>query len=176
MNIFLAPHSDDETLFGAYILLRHRPLVVVCFEGRRRRRDAPAALREAETAAAMAILGCEHRCLGLPSGAWESLETLLASLDVDHAWAPLPEEDGHSQHNGVGELALRLWPGRVTLYATYTMGGGKTTRGDRVEAEPGWPVLKRQALACYASQIARPGTSAHFERDIAEYTIEPVLA
>lgn len=175
MNLLLSPHSDDETLFCTYTCLRHRPLVLVCFDGRRRKHYVPPEVREAETAAAMLILGCEHQHLHVPCDPpdWELLERKLADCQPDHVWAPLPEEDGHSQHNGVGQLALRLWPGRVSLYATYTMGGGKTTIGTEVVPDEGWPTLKRQALAAYVSQQARPGTRPHFERDQTEYLVEP---
>ena len=36
-NLLLAPHADDETLFACYTLLRHRPLVLLCFPGAERR-------------------------------------------------------------------------------------------------------------------------------------------
>jgi hypothetical protein len=29
VKVFLSPHHDDETLFGAFTLLRERPLVVI---------------------------------------------------------------------------------------------------------------------------------------------------
>src|SRR5690606_38099756 len=29
-RIFISPHPDDETLFGAYTLMREKPLVVIC--------------------------------------------------------------------------------------------------------------------------------------------------
>lgn len=175
MNLLLAPHNDDEALFASYLCLRHNPLVLVCFDGRRRRHYVPTAVREAETAAAMQILGCGYRQLHIPCDPpdWDALEEHLAGHDPEHVWAPLPEPDGHSQHNGVGNLARRLWPDRTSLYATYTMGGGKTTAGEPVPIEPGWAELKQQALACYRSQLARPGTRPHFERSPHEYVTPP---
>lgn len=172
MNLFLAPHNDDEALFGTYTLLRHHPLVLVCFDGRRRRHYVPSAVREAETAAALAILGCQYHQLHVQCDPpdWGQLEQVLRRFEPGHVWAPLPEPDGHSHHNGVGELAARLWPTRCTYYATYTMTGGRSQVGERVEPEPGWEDLKRQALACYASQLARPGTRPHFEAPLDEYT------
>lgn len=175
MKYLLAPHNDDEALFATYTLLRHQPTVVVCLDGWRGRRwDVPVDVRAAETAAALAVLGCPpHIQLSLPPD-WgtlaDALEIVLA--DAEHVWAPLPEEDGHSHHNRVGELAMQMFPGRCTLYATYTMTGGKTTVGRLVPYEDGWPELKRAALSCYASQLARPGTRPHFERSLDEYQLE----
>ncbi len=170
MNLFLAPHHDDETLFGAYTLLRFRPLVLVCFPGSAR--FGSTNVRQAETAAAMRILGCEW------APAYEDPDGyvgVLERLDPDRVWAPLPEADGHSDHNAVGETALRLWPDRTTLYATYTLAGGKTESGERVDVEPGWEDLKRRALACYVSQIEHAGTRPHFERSRDEYLADQTL-
>lgn len=174
MNYLLAPHSDDESLFAAYTLLRHHPLVFICFNGRRRKHYVPEEVREAETAAAMEVLGCEFKHLHVRSDPpdWVYLSELLVSLaEPDHVWAPLPEHDGHSHHNGVGHMALELWPGRVTLYATYTMHGGKSMLGTPVPPEDGWEDLKRKALTCYESQLAREGTRPHFERALDEYEV-----
>ncbi len=177
MKLFLSPHCDDEALFGSYTLLRHRPLVIVCFNGRLARHLASSETREAETSAAMRILGCQARFLRVPSASdgEAELERLLARFSPEHVWAPLPEADGHSHHNVVGEVALRLWPDRTSLYATYTLGGGKTQLGERVEVEEGWADLKEAALACYVSQIEHAGTRPHFERSLDEYVTEPAM-
>ncbi len=166
MNILLAPHPDDETLFAAYTLLEHHPLVLVCYPGAARH-GAPET-RLGELADAMRVLGCE----------WQppddgDLETRLSQIpDVDHVWAPYPEDGGHSAHNRVGELAVELWPGRVTWYTTYTV-DGRSTAGERVEAPLAWQELKVRALNCYASQIAHPGTRPHFKRGLEEYLVQP---
>ena len=179
MNLFLSPHNDDEALFGSYILLRYKPLVVVCFRGRRARHLPGPEVRNAETAAAMKILGCDHQCLGVicdPSN-WNRLERLLKAYEPERVWAPLPEPEGHLDHNGVGELALKLWPGRVSLYATYSHNGDtRTQTGTAIEPDPSWPELKRKALKCYRSQRAKPDTAFHFERPLAEYVTEAVTA
>lgn len=170
----LAPHSDDESLFAAYTLLRYKPTVLVCFSGRRRRHYVPEPVREAETAAAMAILGCDdYHFLRVQCDHpdWVYLSEVLASFDPTHVWAPLPEDDGHYHHNGVGRLALELWPDRITLYSTYTMTGGRSTVGTPVPTDPGWDVLKRKALDCYVSQQARKGTRPHFEQPLGEYEV-----
>lgn len=147
--------------------------MLVCFDGRRRRHYVPSEVREAETAAAIQILGCEYRQLHVPCDPpdWDALEAILRAQEPSRVWAPLPEQHGHSQHNGVGEMASRLWPGRVEFYSTYTMTAGRSRIGEPAWVEDGWPELKRQALACYVSQLARPGTAAHFERGLDEYVL-----
>lgn len=171
MNLLLAPHSDDEALFASYICLRHKPLVVVCLEGRRKRTFVPNHVRESETAAAMRLLGCDVRFLPVTCDPpdWLMVEELVRDYTPDRVWAPLPEPDGHEQHNAIGNLAAALWPGRVEFYSTYTLTGGRSKVGERVDEEPGWAELKQRALACYASQRSKPDTSQHFEEDLAEY-------
>lgn len=164
MNLLLSPHHDDAELFASYACLRYRPHVVVCFTGGTR--YGATDVRQAETAAAMRILGCEWSAL------YEQTDraAYLESLDPARVFAPMPEPDGNAEHNFVGELALDLWPDRVTLYTTYTP-SGRTVVGDPVRVEAGWKDLKRRALACYVSQIAHPGTRPHFRRPLDEYLV-----
>ncbi len=166
MNILLAPHPDDETLFSAYTLIEHHPLVLVCYPGAARH-GAPEK-RLAELADAMRVLGCDWQ----PPPDFD-LEIYLRGMpEVEHVWAPYPEDGGHSAHNRVGELAVKLWPGHVTWYSTYTV-DGRSTVGDRVEAPLAWQELKVRALNCYASQIEHPGTRPHFKRGLEEYLAQP---
>jgi LmbE family N-acetylglucosaminyl deacetylase len=170
VNLFLSPHSDDEALFGTYTLLRHKPLVVVCFEGRRKRNYVPNEVRVAETDAAMRLLGCDFRQLPVPCDPpeWSELEFLVRMLKPERVWAPLPELAGHPHHNAIGNLARFLWPDKTAFYATYTH-SGRSTIGDRVDEESGWQDLKQRALACYQSQNSKPDTAFHFNGDTAEY-------
>lgn len=169
VNLLLAPHHDDEALFASFICLGQKPLVVVCFTGSPR--HGPPEVRRAETAAAMDVLGC--RWIDFTDANDDQLSMRLRALPhPDRAWAPLPEEGGHSQHNKLGEIAQKLWPGRVMFYTTYTE-QGRSTCGDPVDVQPGWEALKRRALACYPSQMKRPGTRVHFERPLDEYVVTP---
>lgn len=174
MEVFVSPHADDEALFGAFTLLRHRPLVYVCFQSRRARHLCSLEQREAETAAAMEVLGCEFVQPRIPCDPpdFEALEQqLLADFPSppDRVWAPLPEEDGNSQHNRTGELCAQLWPGRVSFYATYTGPGHRSRAGELVEPEPGWDVLKQAAMDCYVSQKTYVGTAYHWQQGLDEY-------
>ncbi len=169
MNILLAPHPDDETLFAAYTLLEHHPLVLVCYPGAARH-GAPET-RLGELADAMRVLGCDW--LPPPDESVDLDGHLRAyGAFAEHVWAPYPEEGGHSAHNRVGELAVELWPGRVTWYTTYTE-QGRSTAGALVSPKGGWQDLKVRALNCYASQIAHPGTRPHFKRGLEEYLVQP---
>lgn len=172
VNLLLAPHSDDEALFATYLQLRHRPLVVICLEGRRARHLVPNHVRVAETAAATRLLGCDYRQLPVPCDPpdWNLVEAMLTEYKPDKVFAPLPEFGGHPHHNAVGNLAQYLWPGQVEFYATYTGAGDRSTVGKRVPEEPGWQQLKQRALACYRSQNSKPDTAQHFHQDLAEYT------
>lgn len=167
MKLLLAPHCDDEALFAAYICLRENPLVVFCFDGAPR--HGPFETRWAEALHATRILGCEAIALREPH---ETLEDRLSSFDPEHVWAPLPESDGNADHNLVGEIAERLWPGKVSFYVTYT-DSGRTVIGEPVATEMGWLSLKQKALACYQSQIRHPATRPHFERGLDEYELNP---
>lgn len=192
-SLFLAPHNDDETLFGAFTLLRHKPLVVVVFKSdiqEKRGTGITAAMREAETAAAMEVLGCEWQQWplldsGSEANGWtaddifarlEMLDGLAGdlaedgsgSLGYDRVFAPAVEEGGHAQHNLVGEIADNLFGGRVTHYKTYTNGRGRS-EGVPVEYENEWIGLKLCALSQYASQIAEPSTGHHFAQALTEW-------
>ncbi len=164
MKLLLSPHPDDETLFAAYTLLEHHPLVVFCYPGAPRH-GAPEQ-RMAEAAAAMQILGCDFL---LPP---DDLESALAVYDPSQVWAPYPEPGGHSAHNRIGELAVSLWPGKVTWYTTYTE-EGRSRVGEPVAVLDGWETLKLRALSCYQSQITNRGTAPHFHRGLDEYLVQP---
>ncbi len=179
VDYFLAPHNDDEALFGAYTLLRHRPHVIVCLRSFNEQRWDPPIFyedRERETAEACAVLGVEHeQWTVFPDDApdWHHLGQRLSALRAGHVWAPLPEPGGHPHHNEIGEAAIDIFP-NLTLYATYTHARGKTTTGTRVTPEPGWEALKRRAMACYKTQASHPATQAAFSAwALDEYLTHP---
>lgn len=173
-ELLLSPHNDDEALFASYTLLRHRPKVIVCLNGGRKRHYPIPAERAAESAAAMEILGCDFEHLDIPCdpAEWDAVQARLEAEQPSKVWAPLPEPNGHRHHNRLARIALDLWPGRVAFYATYHVIDGwpiKSVHGNPVPVEDGWPALKRQALDCYRTQLSRDGTRMHFERPLDEY-------
>lgn len=178
MKLLLSPHNDDEALFASYICLREQPHVVVALNGGRKRNYPVPEERVAESAAAMDVLGCDFDHLWVPCDPadWESVERrLLMLLDGDEperVWAPLPEPNGHRHHNRLAGVAIKLWPDRVSFYSTYRVINDwpiRSTHGYPVATEADWPQLKRQALDCYATQIASDGTRMHFEQPQDEY-------
>lgn len=181
IDLFLAPHNDDETLFGAFTLLRRRPHVIVCLRSRvQERYGITATQRERETDAAMQLLGCnweQWNIRDINADAQDLIQHLrrfdpgAVHRDV-HVFAPAIEEGGHHDHNLVGEVARYVFgPERVTHYLTYTRHGGKSEIGAEVYYEPAWVTLKLRALACYRSQIetAAAGCTPHFIRDQREW-------
>ena len=169
MKILLSPHFDDESLFAAYLCLRERPLVLFCFDGAPRHGTFEVRWQEAQDATQ--ILGCASLAL---RESYDTLADTLAEFTPEHVWAPLPEEDGNTDHNFVGEVAERLWGDRVSYFSTYT-DSGRSTAGWPVPAVPEWVELKRKALACYQSQLALPSIRPHFEGGLDEYEIAPAV-
>lgn len=174
-SLFLAPHNDDETLFGSYTLLRENPHVVVVLRSmvqEERGYGITFADREQETAAALKELGVsswEQWPIKDTAPNWVAVEIKLRGLPwAPKVYAPAVEDGGHPHHNSLGELALRVFPGRVKPYLTYTV-EGKSEWGEPVPVEDGWEERKRAALGCYVSQARHPSTAAHFDRSLTEY-------
>jgi SAM-dependent methyltransferase len=153
-------------------LLRHAPSVLICFNGRRARHLPPDSVRELETKAAMKILGCKVvfcRVQCDPAD-WEQLEVAVRPMDPEHVWAPLPEPGGNLGHNGVGNLAAKLWPEKTTFYTTYSgPENGRSEIGTPVASEPSWADKKLKAMNCYVSQKLKSDTAFHFSRSLREY-------
>lgn len=175
MTVFISPHNDDETLFGAFTLLREKPLVVVVLDSyvqAARGYGITAEQRRVETRNACAVLGVGvdfwHVHDDQPD--WRVIESSIRHYAGAEVYAPAVEENGHDQHNRIGELARKHCP-NLTQYMTYTRTGGKS-KGKRVPYENEWIGRKMQALACYKSQIAHPSTAEHFIRDQFEYYLE----
>jgi LmbE family N-acetylglucosaminyl deacetylase len=176
--LFLSPHNlgDDETLFGAFTILRHQPHVVICFKSQvQEDRGGPtAATREKETQSALWWLGLgdwlQSPILDTNSDedATRKLWTLFAELDSVHqperVWAPYVENGGHNQHNLVGSVAIGTFGVRYRPYLTYRRGSMRT-RGTEIPFQPNWIAKKMRALSCYESQIELDNTRPWFTDD-----------
>jgi LmbE family N-acetylglucosaminyl deacetylase len=181
--VLLAPHNDDEVLFATFLALRYQPHVIVCFKSERMgepgypgNMPVSAEEREAETAAAMDLLGLDWTQWPIgdrrPDG--QALHQQFAKLyesKPELVIAPAFEEDGHSQHNMIATLAESYFRDSVPIaaYLSYTSGDKRSTVGIEVQYEPEWVELKLRALACYRSQILHPATGHHFLGGLREY-------
>lgn len=171
-DLFLSPHNDDETLFGAYAILRYKPHVVVCLKSRiqeLRGTGIAASQREYETARALWWLGdptWEQWQFSDVDPDWDGFKAKLAEFDrthpeIERVFAPETERDGHEHHSWVGSIAAVMFEDRYVPYLTYRRGYGRSV-GTEVEFEPDWPAKKLRALSCYESQIAEPSTAYWF--------------
>lgn len=163
-----APHNDDEALFAAFTILRHRPRVVVCYRSPADYGDP--AVREAETREAMTILGGQ----AVEQWAGGDLVAQMRAFDERvrpiRVWAP-HEQASHPEHVAVARAARAVFGDRVTPYHTY-VDGQKVRAGRAVPFEPIWLQHKLRALARYGSQIAHPRAHQFFAQDLLEYDEE----
>jgi len=169
-SLFLSPHCDDEVLFGAYTLMRHRPHVVTCFAPHvQEARGGPDYdTRVWETKMALHTLGIVGWDLLPVRDDEPDVEALEACLEeyAERSWkrvfAPAVEQGGHEQHSLLGEMAGRLFP-NVTFYLTYRRGVVGRSRSRReVPFEATWPAAKFKAMSAYHSQINLDNTRPWF--------------
>lgn len=163
MKVFVSPHNDDETLFGAFTIQREKPLVVIVFDSVvqviRGHKECDAVTRREESLRALEELGTPRsrvRFCGLGDHGKYSVGVISDVIkrtlggEPEAVWAPAHEKDGHEQHNLVADACDRWNP---TRYATYTT-AGKTRTNKPVPIESGdWIKRKLRALACYNTQI-----------------------
>ena len=167
LAILFAPHADDETLFGSFILQRARPRIVVCFPSVRDYGDT--FTRTEETRAAAAILGAG------PVDQWNGRELVerMRELVAAHGmpaevWAP-SLETSHADHRAVAAAAGEVFGSLVRRYHTYR--DGARVRGGREITPPAEDAIERKilALACYRSQLRHARSSRFFLDDQREY-------
>lgn len=183
--LLLAPHSDDETLFAAYLAQKYEAdLIVVLrsFVQEERGYGITWRQREEETNRAWQFLNgrLSWRQWDYTDNAppWGKIVVSIdeAARDYDILIAPAIEDGGNMHHNSIGEIAYEAadsWGIELVRYLTYTP-EGRSTGGHRVEPEPDWIVRKLRALSCYESQIHEPSCRPHFERGLDEYTEDPL--
>lgn len=184
-KLFVSPHNDDAALFGAFTLLREKPMVLTVFDSfvqvERGYPECNADARRDEDRRAIAIcLQCTIHSGYVPDNlpvaeAAPKVHSVLSQWRrVTEVWLPAVEQGGHEQHNLVGELGLEVFrEAKIHRYLTYTR-AGKSTGGTLVTPEGPMVLKKLQALTCYRTQIEiNPlGSWPHFLRDQNEYVLD----
>ena len=167
--IWISTHNDDESLFGAYTLLRQKCLVIVVTDSfiqvERGDVDCDAYNRRQETIEAMKIAGCPVVFLGIKDTELTE-EILIERLKVFNparVYAPAIHEGGNVHHNIVGKVALELFGDRCERYTSYNSTQLYIQGNFEVKPTLTEKVLKGRMLACYTSQLSLPSTRPHFE-------------
>lgn len=181
-TIFLSTHNDDETLFGAFTLIREKPMVVIITDSwiqpNRGEVGCDAETRWQESKKAMEILGCMVTRVGIRDYDLKmgNLANFLLNTfggRVDKIYAPALQ-GGNPHHDMVSEAAKIAFGDKVIYYSSYAS-GEFFTKGD-IEIRPTQTEreLKNKALECYVSQINLASTKGHFEavKDQSEYLIK----
>lgn len=160
-----APHSDDETLFAAFTILRYRPRVVVCFGSAGD--YGTTAVREAETREAMTVLGAA----AVEQWHGGDLEAQMRAFDARvhpvRVWAP-DLNTSHPDHVAVARAAAAVFAGRLTTYHTYR-DGAKVRHGQPVAFEPEWVEQKLRAMLRYTTQLRHPRAHVFFTQGLDEF-------
>lgn len=165
MQVFLSPHSDDEILFGAYTIMREKPLVVICTHATMQGDNGYE--RAMESYRAMKMLGASVVFLGIDEDKLteEILEEKLRFIrDDDYyltLYAPEYEIDGNPHHNIVANVAQKI-SADVQTYKTYT-GLEDRSIGKEIIPTPEELEIKKRAMLCYQTQIQNPFTSHYFD-------------
>jgi len=176
-KIFLSAHQDDESLFGAYTIMREKPLVIICTDSyiqEERGEDATNEQRTLESKKAMKLLGADVVFLHIPDKYFKGGELAyeLSKINIDKkaiVYAPAIEEGGNPIHNEVGKISDELFH-NVKHYMTYGSANYTKTKGKNlviptlIEME-----LKKKALAIYESQMRTQCKAFFTNKEILNY-------
>ncbi len=169
-RLFLAPHDDDHALFGAFTIMRKKPIVCVVtdsyIQSNRGEKGCDAETRAAETKASCAILGCELVRLGIRDDALN--EDILRykfkrTHGFDTVYAPAIYPEGNPQHNMIGKIAKEVFGDKVVFYSTYTRTNLWENGTEEIVPTKDELELKEKAMSVYTSQINLPATQPHFK-------------
>ena len=165
--IFLSPHHDDESLFAAFTLIRHKPLVIICtsayIQSERGDLGCTDEIRTKETIEAMKIAGCPVVFLGIKDTELteEILRERLKVFKPEMIYAPAIQ-GGNLQHDLVGKVALELFGNKCERYTTYTKTELYTTGNFEIKPTHNELELKEKMMNCYESQLNLKSTLPHF--------------
>ena len=168
MNLFIAPHNDDEALFGAFTLMREKPLVVVVTDSyiqpNRGEVGCSARERREETSKAMKLVGCPVYFAGIRDDIIDNMDVinLLCSLEgFEKVYAPAIQ-GGNPQHDMIGNMAIQVFGDKLVQYTTYTKTELWTPGNIEIVPTEEEKDLKNKMLDCYTSQINLRATAPHF--------------
>lgn len=152
MKIFLAPHNDDECLFGLDILIEERPLVVIVTHSTLQGDNGFE--RAMESYKAIKDLGLSICYLQIDEGKLTE-EALVDKLGKFYTTdvVYIPKESDNEQHNLVRETAKKIFRNTYE-YDNYLNGV--------VSKETKYPEIKKQVLKHYKTQINIEATKHYF--------------
>lgn len=168
-SLFISPHNDDETLFGAFTLLREKPLVLVVTDSfiQYKRGDGITDIqRRNETISAMKILDCPVVFGNIRDD--DCKDQFLLNLfnnftAFEKVYAPAVYGNGNPHHDMIGVIAKLIYGDKVVFYSTYTKDNLYMTGKTEIIPTQEELELKSKALQCYKSQLSLPSTRPHFE-------------
>lgn len=171
-RVLFAPHSDDETLFAAFTILKYRPHVVICFPSAG---DYGATDRRLdETREAMNVLGGRmiiQWSTRLAIDLVPQMQKIADKFRPSLVFAP-GHQCSHPDHQAVASAALEVFgSARLRQYQTYDA-AGKVRAGCAVDYEPAWVHQKLRALCRYPSQATHPRAHLFFMDDLREWMVE----
>lgn len=152
MKIFLAPHNDDECLFGLDILIEEKPLVVIITHSTLQGDNGFE--RALESYRAIKDLGLSICYLQIDEDKLTE-ETLAEKLGIFYTTdvVYIPKQSDNSQHNLVRETAKKIFRNTYE-YDNYFNGS--------ISKETKYPDIKREVLKHYKTQIENPMTKHFF--------------
>jgi LmbE family N-acetylglucosaminyl deacetylase len=184
-SLFLAPHSDDEALFGSYIIMREKPRVVIITDGTSHVKKFGVSIEERreESRKAMEVLGADVDFLGFseefmtsdktpvgPHHSWYTLYHVLEQKypDVKRVYVPA-KQGGHQHHDTVSDAAKTAFGDKCIYYSTYQKDDLKPIGETPIIPTEEEKQLKELALSKYESQLRI--NPHHFEavKDKPEY-------
>jgi len=167
--LFLEPHQDDSVLYGAYTLMRLKPLVISItssmIQPKRGDIGCDADTRNKELAAAMEILGCPVLFMNIPDDELteEELRARLQFFNPETVYIPAIQ-GGNPQHDLVGMVALGLFGrNKCEQYSNYSKTNLFIQEGYEIIPTQQEIELKNKALDCFKSQLNLPSTKPHFD-------------
>lgn len=176
-SLLLSPHCDDEILFAAFTILKHRPEVYICFGSSGDYGSEAERMQESRRALAVLIGGIDVHRLDPTATIVAALTALDVSANPDIVWAPAGMAS-HRDHLRLHHDAGIVFGHRLRTYETYVLddaGAPVKVRG-RTRApidDRAWVARKLKALAEFTSQITHPRASVFFQWDLQEFAEQP---